>query len=306
MPAHDGTGTHLWQKQLLNDLPERLLRSFGIDEDEIERLASTAGTLAEQTDDGIVIGQIVGDRLQVHFAYDSVENMRTQFRPAFEAIETKAMEDPAVRSVEILYDNMVNRHLIEMIMEGCTLAAAEDWLLMGRRLPVEPDPDDAPPATAEDGAGFRTATADDVDAIAAVDVAAYGDLGVPASVVTAWMASGHGVGVLEREGQVVGAAAWLRQGPRAIVRRLGVLPDERRRGYGTVLLEQAAYRLNTEGGRRLELMLNPNPASIGFARARRLAQQGAGLVYRKQIGAKTEKTAPLIRGYGWSDMRRRR
>lgn len=306
MPAHDGTGRHLWQKKLLQDLPERLLRSFGIDEDEIDRLAGAPGVFAEETDGGVVIGQVVGDRLQVHFAYDRTENMRTGFRPAFEAIEAKAMENPAVVSVEILYDDMVNRPQVETILQGCTLKAGEDWLLMGRRLPVEPDPDEAPPTAGDGGAAFRLAGTGDLDAMAAVDAAAYGDLGVPASVIGDWLARGHGAGVVERDGRVVGATTWLRQGPRAIVRRLGVLPDERRTGYGTLLLEQAAYHLNAAGGRRLELMLNPSPAAIGFAKARRLAQQGAGIVYRKPIGARTEKTEPLIRGYGWSDMRRRR
>jgi GNAT superfamily N-acetyltransferase len=176
---------------------------------------------------------------------------------------------------------------------------------MGRRLPVEPE-DAEPPATLEDGATFRRASLDDAPAIAAADAAAYGDLAVRESVVRSWLERGHEFGLLERAGVLIGHAGWLKQGARGIVRRLGVRPDERRKGYGTAMLDRVADALARSAARRLELVVIPNPATIGFARANRLSQQGAGLAFRKTIGAKPEPTGAVIRGFGWSDMRRRR
>jgi GNAT superfamily N-acetyltransferase len=182
----------------------------------------------------------------------------------------------------------------------------EEWLIMGRRLPVEPDEDETPPGELEDGSRFRVGGLTDVPVVAALEAESYGELALRAAVIQSWLERGDGLGVLEREGRAIGFVTWARQGTRGLIRRLGVHPGERRKGYGSALLEQAADRVNRLGARRLELTIVPNPTTIGFAKANRLSQQGAGLAYRKRIGDKPEPTGMIIRGFGWSDMRRRR
>lgn len=305
MPHPNVTRNTLWQKRLLNELPDRLVRTFGVDPDEVERLSREPGVIAADTENGIIIGQVVGDRLVVHYAFDRIESMRVQFKEGFDDVERRALEMPGIADVELQFSDVANRAFVEVILERSAFHVAEEWLLMGRRLPVEPA-DEEPPARLAGGVARRPAAADDLQRIAAVDAAGYGEQAVGRAVLQSWFERDHQYALLEHEGTILGYAAWQRQGPRGMVRRLAVLPEHRRRGYGTALLESAADRLTRLGARRLELTIVPGPATIGFARANDLSQQGAGLNYRKRIGETPEPTGLVIRGFGWSDMRRRR
>ncbi len=297
------TRNQLWQKKLLNDLPDRQLKTFGVDAAAVERLASEPGVYSAETEHGVVIGQVVGDRLEVHYAYETADDIRVEFTDAFLDVEEQAAANPAVQGVELQVDNMTSRAAVEIILKRNMFRIGEDWLLMGRRLPVEPG-DDEPSAELEDGVRFRAATTADIPGIAALESACYGDAGAGPSVVEAWFERAHGFALIERSDEPIAFAASERREARAIVRRLGVLPGERRKGYGRGLFERIVDRMNREGARRAELVIFPNPATIGFARACRLAQQGAGVVYRKKLGEKYEPTGMIIRGTGWSDMRR--
>lgn len=302
MPNPNVTRNQLWQKRLLTELPERLLRTFGVDADEVERLAREPGVFATEAENGIVLGQVMGDRLALHYAFDAVESMRLQFKEAFDQVEAEAATVPGVEQVEIQFNDVNNRPPIEIILFNSAFHRGEDWLLMGRRLPVEPA-DEPLPELLEDGAHYRPAAEADIEALVAIDAAAYGEAAVGGSVLASWLQRGHVFALVEREGHAVGYIAYQQQGQRGIVRRLGVGPDERRRGYGSALLARAVDALVRVGARRLELIIIPGAETIGFARANGLSQQGAGLTYRKKLGEKPEPTGLIIRGLGWSDMR---
>ncbi len=305
MPNPNVTRNELLHKRMLSDLPRRTHRTVGVDPDEIERLASEEGVFVADAETGIVVGQVTGDRLQVHYAFENLEAMRLQFKDAFEAVETEAMAVPGVTGVELQYGDMANRAVVEVILENCMFRRAEDWLVMGRKLPIEP-PDEEPPATLADGARHRSVAEAETEALAAIDAAAYGDASVTAGALKALAGRGYELGAIESGGTLAGYVAFRVHGARGVVRRLAVAPSFQRRRYGSALLERAADRLIRLGARRLELTIVPNPTTIGFSRANALSQLSAGLTYRKKIGEKPEPTGLIIRGYGWSDMRRRR
>lgn len=132
-------------------------------------------------------------------------------------------------------------------------------------------------ARARRPAFIRQARTDDLSALHDVDAAVFGDLAYPLFVLRQF------VDVHQRHFLVVDAdppllgyvlAAYAARSDEAWLLGLGVVPDERKYGYGRALMDRCLTRLRCDGARAVRLTVKPgNTAaiklyeSIGFKKA---------------------------------------
>jgi ribosomal protein S18 acetylase RimI-like enzyme len=128
-----------------------------------------------------------------------------------------------------------------------------------------------------DGADFRAATADDLPMITEGERAYMREI-EPASLanweravernVALWLANLDRAFVLENDGSPVGYLIWMRTAEVATLITINVAPEQRRHGYGAVLLAKFVADATARGAGELRLGVHrDNPAERLYQRA---------------------------------------
>ena len=212
---------------------------------------------AIESDDGALALAIEDGQLNLHYAFSELEEMRLSFVPMFDELkgELDSFEADYVR-IDLV--QVPDRTWIEPLLLGTDFTQFGEWMEM---VNAELDPQMPPPQFPSD-VTMRRATADDVEAIIALEAEAYGDFSDGESATLMRLDSAAWAGVLEQDGEVIAYAATdeVKQAEGRVTTS-GVHPDAQGNGYGSLVLQAATYQLVASEARRASVRVRPQIAA---------------------------------------------
>jgi ribosomal protein S18 acetylase RimI-like enzyme len=240
-------------------------------------LLETPGTAVAEREGGMLALVPQDGQLHLYWAFEHVEQMRTKFLEMFEELRPQITPE----STDYVVLDLVEVHgkeWVEPLLQGSDFAFFAEWMEM-----THPgiDPNSVPEFPAD--VTMRKAAKKDLARVRELWSEAYGDLADGARTIDAQLAAASWVGVLERDGEIVGFAANgdVDDGEGHIL-AVAVVPDERRKGYGRLLLEAASYQLSTRDARRASIVARPDiPYALRTASAAGFRPGRGGLEYRR-------------------------
>ena len=225
---------------------------------EWEAVLDSGDTIAVETDVGEMAFVEDGGQLQLHYAFDSLEAMKQVWHSMFGALRPRILELGYPYLLIDLVEHP-NRRWIEGLLDENDFEQLGDWLEFAHNDVRNLEPPEIP-----DGLTMRRGTADDHDAVVAIEAAAYGVLTDGATATRTRLEEAAWLGVLEDDGEVIAYALNTAvEDGRGRVLSCAVRPARQRHGLGKVILRAATYQLGAAGAR------------IGLARVRPEIPQGA-------------------------------
>jgi ribosomal protein S18 acetylase RimI-like enzyme len=258
------------------------VRSFDIEREEFERIQRERPELVAASETGLMLLSPKGSRAWLHYAFDSIDTLRRDFRSMSERLAGSLKADEAKNGVFLWYTDQPNRPYIEPVLSECLFKLKDEWMEMDlAALPEAPAPSDevAP------GLVLRPIAASEYEAIAAIDIAAFADDTWQAADFIDAAKRAFEMRVLEERasGRIVGYIGLrIQEGRTGNVAFLAVLPDYQRRGLGEAMLRWGLAWLRGQGMRRARLNVHAdNVAAIALYRKLGFVPGQRGLTYRR-------------------------
>ena len=256
-----------------------VVRNVQTPQREFMALIEAPGCVTVRTDRGLVAGQPLGRRLSVYYAFSSQDQMTANFVSLFREMLDKAREAASFEQVFLTFEDNPNRPWAEPLFAEAGFELEQEWVRMAL---VDPSSWRAQPDLPADLA-IRDATPADVETIAGLDAACFGE--------GAWGAEGQATllrgmawtAIAEVEGRPAGYIQ-LRRTPDNVgeIFELAVHPDVRGRRYGSQMLERSLAWLVDAGVRRVEVTVSTGePEALDLMRRYGFVAQRSGLTYRR-------------------------
>lgn len=260
------------------------VRNLLLPQREFLALIEVPGCITIRAQHGLVAGRPCGRRLSVYYAFQSQDQMKEHFTRddktgLFDQMLMQAREQASFEQVFLTFEDSPNRPWVEPIFEEVGFQIHDEWIRMALADPTawKPTPDLAQTAV------IREAGASDIEAIAAIDAASFGE--------AAWGADGQAAlqselawsVVAEVEGEIVGYIQLRRTSDNAgEIFALTVHPRHRGHGYGTQMLERALTWLLDANVRRVESVVSTgHTTGLDLLRRYGFVPHRSGLTYRR-------------------------
>ncbi len=241
--------------------------------DETEAVETEGGELALTMQEG---------QLQLLFAFETMEVMKTDLRPMWALLQ----KDLKRFKVQYLRFDLVQfpvREWIDPMLDEIGFVHFGDWLELEHREIAELAPPE-PPA----GVQIRRATADDFDRIVAIEADAYDEFADGEVATRGRIAASAWVGVLVEDGQVIGYA--INNAPEGNIGHIvssAIASEAWGRKLGVVMLQAAAYQLGTLGAKQAVVRGRPSiPRSVPTAIAAGFRAGRGGAEFRRTLDEK--------------------
>jgi len=255
-------------------------------------------------DDGqnVLFAQPAGDLAKLGYAFESDRAFTESFEPMFAKLLPRVRRALRVDTVRFRLSHNPSRPVVEPVLKRLHFRPSRDWIeftLADAR---------APRVAALAGVRFRDATADDLDAVAAIDRAAFPESPIALSHLRAALESGEEHTILAlRAREAVGLCSVSHPDPGlGYMHSLAVLDHERGAGIGEALAVRGIRALVRGGARAVMLTTDAeNTAAIRLYLKLGFRQSAAGRDYERpadpraveRLAAETRGT--LIKFGGW-------
>lgn len=254
-----------------------MVRNAPLGPTEWEALLDRDDTTAVETDSGEMALTLEHGQLQLWYAFESQEAMKSGFGPMWRALHQELPEYDAPY-VALHLVEIPNRQWIEPLAGEAEFEPVGEWVELEHHELAELTPPDFPP-----GITMRKGSVDDCERIVEIAEAAYGEQGDGATAVRARCEAASWVGVMEDGGATVAYAlnGAIERGTGQIL-SLAVAPEAWGRGLGGLMLGAAAYQLASRDARRATVRGFPNvPRSVETAVAAGFRAGRRGIEYRR-------------------------
>lgn len=260
-----------WEPRLRNaPMRPRAWREL-LEREDVAHIQDDAGTLVLHMRDG---------QLNLDYAFAELEEMRRAFVPLFDELKPE-IESFDADYLRIDLVQIPDRTWIEPLLEEAVFSPFGEWMEMVHQ---DLDPD-APPPDFPDGVTMRRGGVEDFDRIVEIEAEACGELADGEAATGERLAAAVWVGVLERDGEIVGYAA-----NGAVDRAEGrvlstaVDPDAQGEGFGALLLSAATYQLTASEARRATVRVRPEiPRALRTARSVGFRPDVSGVEWRRPV-----------------------
>lgn len=210
----------------------------------VTSITSPVGDLALVPEEG---------EIALHWQFENLDSMRQHFQPMFDELRPEI----AAADVDFVTMDLVQvreRDWLKPLLNDASFEFFAEWLDMAH---PGLDPEFIPEFP--EHLNMRRATNDDIERMFEIWQAAYGELARAAGTFDHFVELHTWAGVLEEGDAIVGFAI---NGPvvaaEGTILEVAVAPEHWGHGYGTLLLQAAAYQLTTQDARRATVRVRPD------------------------------------------------
>ena len=261
-------------RELHQTLAARTLVYRNTEDVDYDELLGRRDLLAANSGQGYVLGLPYGHHLKLHYEFDGLESMRSQFAELLNDLGRVAVRRAACRLMVMDFTDFANRHHVNHILMGADFDEPVEWTRMRCR-DVREQPLPAPPA----GITVRVAGSDDADAIAALDERVSGDQAIAPPLPDGFFGDAGWVGVAEQDGALRGYVRLLDAERRGLqAEELVADPDHEPQAIRAALLHAAFAYGRAENRRGLALRVGLEAASDPLLAAYGLQPREQGLL----------------------------
>ena len=261
-------------RELHQTLAARTLVYRNTEDVDYDDLLGRRNMLAANSERGYVLGLPYGRHLKLHYEFDGLEAMRSQFAELLNDLGRVAVRREACRLMVMDYTDFPNRHHVNHILMGADFADPVEWTRMRCR-DVREQPLPAPPP----GISVRAAGSDDADAIAALDERVSGDQAIAPPLPDGFFADACWVGVAEQDSALRGYVRLLDAERRGLqAEELVADPDHEPDTIRAALLHAAFEYGRAENRRGFTLRVGLDAANDPLLAAHGLLPREQGLI----------------------------
>jgi ribosomal protein S18 acetylase RimI-like enzyme len=259
-----------------------VVRSFEISREEVQRLQRERPELVAAEEAGVMLLEPRGSRALLHYGFASVDALRRDFRRLLEGLAGSLRKDEAASGIFLWLVDLPNRSYVEPVLRECLFELRHEWMDMT----LAELPDEAlPPEEVAPGFILRDSVPAELEAMAAIGQAAFGDDAAPQADFVDRARRLAAMRVLEERasGRLVGHVGLsLERAQVGKVSLLAVHPDFQRRGLSEAMMRWSLVWLRRQGMRRARLtVLSDNAHAIAIYRKLGFAHERSGLTYRR-------------------------
>ena len=260
-----------------------------------QALLDTPGSVIVESDGSALALVPEGGALHLYWSFASLEIMRQQFSPMFEDLRAEISAEAADYVVLDLVE-VHGKEWLDPILLDADFSFFAEWLQLTN--PVL-DPEAVPEFPA--GVTMRRARKADHARVRELWAEAYGEGSDSPRAIAASVDGASWIGVLESAGKIVGFAAnGAVHDAEGRILTAAVAPEARGNGYGTLLVQAAAYQLTTKGARTATIVARPDvPQALRSCSAAGFRPGRSGLEYRRttdEDAIREERDARRVRG----------
>ena len=268
---------------------------------DIERVEREHPELIVRDGANVLLAQPAG-AAKLAYSYESDRAFTDLFPSMLDVLLPRARRALRADSVRFRLSHSPSRPLVEPVLKRLLFQPTRDWMEFELARASAPKP----PALS--GVRFRDASADDAEAVARIDRAAFPDTPMPIPAYRALIESGEEQALLAlRRGEVVGFCSYARHDPGAgYIHTLAVAEAARREGIGEALTARVLKRLFAAGAGRVTLTTDDdNTPAIRLYLKLGFRQTRAGRDYERPADPKAverlakQSQGTLIKFGGW-------